>query len=88
MIERLAEAAELAAQMLAEHDYVRVISHNDADGITSAGIICNALYRRGIKFRASIISHLDEVFIRTLDDTATVFCDIGSGQPDLIDFSE
>ncbi len=84
MIERLSETAEMAAEMLAKQDYVRVISHNDADGITSAGIICNALYRRDIKFHVSIISHLDEAFVRTLDNTATVFCDMGSGQPDLI----
>lgn len=84
MIELLADSAELAAKMLVEHDYVRVISHNDADGITSAGIICNALYRRNIKFHASIISHLDEEFVRKLEDITTIFCDMGSGQPDLI----
>ncbi|NYT00292.1 MAG: DHH family phosphoesterase [Methanocellales archaeon] len=84
MIELLEESAELAAQMLAKHDYVRVISHNDADGITSAGIICNALYRRNIKFHASIISHLDEEFVRKLENITTIFCDMGSGQPDLI----
>ncbi|MDI6902438.1 MAG: DHH family phosphoesterase [Methanocellales archaeon] len=83
MIERLAEATELAAQILAKHDYVRVISHNDADGITSAGIICNALYRRGIPFHVNIVSHLDEAFVRTLDEPA-IFCDMGSGQPSLI----
>ncbi|MDI6888362.1 MAG: DHH family phosphoesterase [Methanocellales archaeon] len=84
MIEKLDVVARDAARRLATCDYVRVVSHNDADGITSAGIICNALYRGGIHFRASIVSHLDEEVIKGLNDQMIVFCDMGSGQPDLI----
>jgi len=84
MIEKLNVVAKDAARRLATCDRVRVISHNDADGITSAGIICNALHRGGIPFHASIVSHLDEEIIKSLNDQMTVFCDIGSGQPDLI----
>lgn len=84
MIEKLDAVARDAARRLATCDYVRVISHNDADGITSAGIICNALHRGGIPFRASIVSHLDEEVIKGLNGQMTVFCDMGSGQPDLI----
>jgi len=84
MIEKLDAVARDAARKLAACNYVRVISHNDADGITSAGIICNALYRGGISFHTSIVSHLGEDVIKSLNDQMIVFCDMGSGQPDLI----
>ena len=34
---------------------IRVISHYDADGITSAAIICKALYRSGYNFHATLM---------------------------------
>lgn len=83
MIEKLDEVAESAAQLLVDCDHVRVISHQDADGITSGGIICNALYRCDIPFHASILSRLDEKVIKGIKGPV-VFCDMGSGQPELI----
>ncbi|KPQ41915.1 MAG: single-stranded-DNA-specific exonuclease [Candidatus Methanoperedens nitroreducens] len=38
------------AEAILEHDIVRLISHNDADGLSAAGIMCNALHRKGILF--------------------------------------
>jgi len=38
------------AEAILEHDRVRLISHNDADGLSAAGIMCNALHRKGILF--------------------------------------
>lgn len=83
MIESLDEVAESAAQLLIDCDRVRVISHQDADGITSGGIICSALYRCGIPFQVSILSRLDEKVVKGLKGPI-VFCDMGSGQPELI----
>lgn len=83
MIESLDEVAESAAQLLIDCDHVRVISHQDADGITSGGIICSALYRCGIPFHVSILSRLDEKVVKGLKGPV-VFCDMGSGQPELI----
>ena len=34
---------------------IRVISHYDADGITSAAIVCKALYRAGYNFHATLM---------------------------------
>ena len=42
-MKRLDKAAEAIAKSILRCDSMRVISHNDADGITSAGLICNAL---------------------------------------------
>ena len=33
----------------------RVISHYDADGITSASILCKALYREGFNFHVTLM---------------------------------
>mgnify|MGYP006284214977 FL=1 len=42
-----------------KHDTVHVVSHIDADGLTSAGIICKALQRRGIDFSTRFLKQLD-----------------------------
>ena len=85
MIERLDDLSNNAAKAILKHDYVRVISHHDADGITAAGIMCTALSRAQIQFKASILSRLDEEYAKEIDDPIVVICDMGGSQPDLID---
>jgi single-stranded DNA-specific DHH superfamily exonuclease len=80
---RLDKAADLIARSLLQCDSMRVISHNDADGITSAGLMCNALARASIPFHATLVPRLDEQVISSVKDPV-VFCDMGSGQPELI----
>ena len=80
---RLDKAAEAIAKSILHCDSMRVISHNDADGITSAGLICNALLRAGIPFQATLLNRLDESVITGLEGPV-VFCDMGSGKPELI----
>ena len=87
MIERLKIRG--ATESILAHDGVRVISHHDADGITAAGILCHTLYRLGKRFHATIISQLDSGFADKLnkdhnEGVLTVFCDMGSGHPDVI----
>lgn len=86
MIKDLIELGKNAARKLLDSDFVRVISHNDADGIASAGIICNALFRSNIPFQATIVSRLDEKVISLINRTKNlnVLCDMGSGQPELL----
>jgi single-stranded-DNA-specific exonuclease len=74
------------ADAITELDSVRLISHNDADGISAAGIMCNALYRRGIQFNATIVSHFDRSTIELIEKTSpgtVILCDMGSGQTEL-----
>jgi len=78
------KAVEKAAVMIKKHDYARVVSHYDADGITSAGIICNALLREGIQFHTTIVSKLERSFIQGLNEELIIFCDMGTAQLDLI----
>jgi len=80
---RLDKAAEAIAKSILHCGSMRVISHNDADGITSAGLICSALLRAGIPFQATLLNRLDESVISGLEGPV-VFCDMGSGKPELI----
>jgi len=73
-----------AAEMTKKHEYARVVSHYDADGITSAGIICNALLRRGIQFHTTIVSNLEKSFIQGLNEELIIFCDMGTAQLGLL----
>jgi len=67
---------------------IRVVSHYDADGISSASIICKALFREGYDFHASIMRN---PFNKGLDilsneqNELIIFCDMGSGQIETIE---
>ncbi|MDM7935517.1 MAG: DHH family phosphoesterase [Methanothrix sp.] len=82
-MKRLEKAAEAIAKSILHCDHMRVISHNDADGITSAGLICNALLRAGIPFQATLLNRLDDGVVSGLEGPV-IFCDMGSGKPDLV----
>ncbi|VVB69904.1 DHHA1 domain protein [uncultured archaeon] len=82
-MKRLDKAAEAIAKSIMQCSSMQVISHNDADGITSAGLICNALLRAGIPFQAKLLNRLDESVLDSLNGPV-VFCDMGSGKPELI----
>ncbi|OPY56362.1 MAG: DHHA1 domain protein [Methanosaeta sp. PtaU1.Bin055] len=82
-MKRLEKLAKPAASSLLKCENVRVISHNDADGITSAGLICTALMRANIPFHATLVSRLDHSVVDSIEPPV-VFCDMGSGKPHLI----
>ena len=86
---RLKELAVKAADVISAHKYVRLVSHNDADGLTSAGIMCRALMRKGIRFHTTIASRLaqdtiDAIKSSVSDGDLVVFCDMGSSHAELI----
>ncbi|KKH46927.1 DHHA1 domain-containing protein [Methanosarcina sp. 1.H.A.2.2] len=88
-LEKLINLAKNAADKIRKHNFVRVVSHNDADGLTSAGIMAQALLRAGIRFQLSIAGKLDESVIEEVNNSISqgelvIFCDMGSGQPELI----
>jgi RecJ-like exonuclease len=83
----LAERAAACAERLRVADRVLLVSHIDADGLTSAAVAATALERAGLPFEARFESQLDAA---ALDDIAAtgyetvLFTDFGSGQLDLI----
>jgi RecJ-like exonuclease len=67
---------------------IRVISHYDADGMTSAAIICKALYRAGYDFQATLMRNpFDKGLARVSkeENDLIIFSDMGSGQIETIE---
>ena len=87
--ESLAELEALSksvAEAVLKNKIVRLVSHNDADGLSAAGIMCNALYRQGIRFQVTIVSQFDQSTIELIGKTShepVILCDMGSSQVEL-----
>ena len=64
---------------LTESKTIKIISHFDTDGITSAAIFSKALQRNGKSFSLQITKSLDEKFISSLpEDQILIFLDLAS----------
>ncbi|MCK5292256.1 MAG: DHH family phosphoesterase [Thermoplasmata archaeon] len=84
----LLKRLEEAVSVVEKHSWVRVISHYDADGISAAGIICNALLRKGKRFHATLTRSLDPEFfekVKEEDVECLIISDMGSGQIELME---
>ncbi|MDW7726313.1 MAG: DHH family phosphoesterase [Candidatus Methanoperedens sp.] len=83
----LQQKAGQCAAHIRKHSSALVVSHIDADGLTSAAIMAKALERAGIEYSTSFVKQLD---MQTLTDTAdrnpelVIFTDVGSGMLDAI----
>ncbi len=71
--------------MLKEHiekdSVIRVISHNDADGISAAAVIANALAEEDVQFHTTIVPRLKEDMVNQLRSEKYdlfIFSDMGS----------
>lgn len=53
-----------AADAVERSTEVRVISHNDADGISAAGVICSFLFRKCKPFQCTMAKGFDEKLVR------------------------
>ncbi|MDD1725861.1 MAG: DHH family phosphoesterase [Euryarchaeota archaeon] len=85
-MEQLLKRARECAHALEKQDEVLVVSHVDADGLASAGIICSALDRIEKGYEVKIVKKLDpSVFQEVSSAEAVIFTDLGSGSLDLID---
>ena len=81
----LLNRAKQASNMLKEHidnnDVIRLVSHNDADGISAAAVLANALKEENAQFHITIIPRLKEDVINKLrsdDSSLFIFTDMGS----------
>ena len=85
----LSKACEIALK-LKRQDEVLVVTHIDADGITSGSIAMQALERAGIESDILFVKQLDPQAIEKIADrnVFTWFTDLGSGQLDLISASK
>jgi RecJ-like exonuclease len=81
LLNRAEEAYKLLKKHLGQDHVVRIISHNDADGISAAGVICNAIARENGKFHVTIVPRLkSEVLDKLYYEKYEIFffCDMGS----------
>ncbi len=81
LLNRAEEAYTLLKKHLDQDHVVRIISHNDADGISAAGVICNAITREKGKFHVTIVPRLKaEVLDKISHEKYKIFffCDMGS----------
>ncbi len=90
MCMRVIEDISRAADRLTEADAVSLISHIDADGITSFSVISQALAREGIPVTPIFVRQLEPMTIPHIpkDDSLKVFTDLGSGQQGLLEEAE
>ncbi|MDI9644290.1 MAG: DHH family phosphoesterase [Candidatus Verstraetearchaeota archaeon] len=82
-------ALELAGELssIPSGERVLVVSHLDADGISSGSIIAAALIRAGASPHVRIVKQLDEGALKEVSQVKAkyiVFTDMGSGQRDLL----
>ena len=86
MEEEIRAIAEAILCRAEEAGFVRIFSHYDADGLTSAGILCNAFLRKGIPFHTSIVPKLSPQLLQALraEDGLILLCDMGTAQLDAV----
>ena len=70
-----------AAQEVSLQSEVVVLSHYDADGISAAGILCNALLRANKRLHLTLVKSLDDATIKEVGEVAKclILADMGSG---------
>ena len=81
MLNRAEEATNVLREHIEKDSVIRIISHNDADGISSAAVIANALAEENVQFHTSCIPRLKEDIVNQLRHEKYdlfIFSDMGS----------
>ena len=78
------------AGMIKESKKVTIISHIDADGITSEAIMKQAVAREGIEVKSVFVRQLEPLTMKHVpgDDSLKLFIDLGAGQQNLLEERE
>lgn len=76
-----------AADRICEADRVTIVSHIDADGISTESILAQALSREGIPVSSVFVRQLEPMAMRHVpkDDSLKLFTDLGAGQQNLLE---
>lgn len=81
MLNRANEASDMLKEHIEKDEVIRIISHNDADGISAAAVIANALKEENAQFHTTIVPRLKEDVINQLrheKHDLFIFSDMGS----------
>ncbi|MEM0383766.1 MAG: DHH family phosphoesterase [Candidatus Caldarchaeum sp.] len=80
------EAAEKIRKWLSSGEFIDVYTHNDADALSSAGVVAGSLRREDARYRVRSLNRIEEfiVLLREgfVDSRTIIFTDIGSGYLD------
>lgn len=79
---KLKELAKKAVSLLSKHDFARVYTHYDADGISAGAVIVKALLRAGKDFQLTFLKGLND--FEAENEDLQIFVDMGSGYGELI----
>lgn len=76
-----------AADTICEADRVTIVSHIDADGISTESILAQALTREGIPVSSVFVRQLEPMAMRHVpkDDSLKLFTDLGADQQNLLE---
>jgi RecJ-like exonuclease len=76
-----------AAGIILDQQEVTIISHIDADGISSEAILAEALTREGIAVKSVFVRQLEPLTMHQVpeDRTFKIFTDLGAGQQNLLE---
>jgi len=79
-------AARIIRESVEKGSFIQVLSHLDADGLASAGILGRTLSRLDAEFHIQIVKQIDEALAEELcsDSSLTILSDLGSGYLDLL----
>ena len=81
MLNRASEASNMLKEHIEKDSVIRIISHNDADGISAAAVIANALAEENVQFHTTIVPRLKEDMVNQLRSEKYdlfIFSDMGS----------
>lgn len=81
LLNRANEACDVLSKHIKEDHVIRIISHNDADGLSAAGVIANAIKEEGGQFHTSILPRLKPENVKELSKEKYelfIFSDMGS----------
>jgi RecJ-like exonuclease len=80
-------AADLFNSHASEGAIIRILTHNDADGVASGGILSNTARRAGTPFKTTVEKRLDEQILSGVAEekpSLVVLTDFGSGYLDIV----
>lgn len=78
----LRDLIKKAVSLISKHDFVRIYTHYDADGIAAGAIIVKTLLRAGKDFHLTFLKGLND--FEPEKDGLQIFADMGSGYSELI----
>jgi RecJ-like exonuclease len=81
------QAVSLFNKHIEQGSFIRLVTHNDADGLSSGGIMASVAIRRKARFKISSEKKLDDKLITRLVEEKpdlVIFSDFGSGYLDII----